>query len=229
MEQNSENASAGSGSEKPSDSSSSGASESSNQNSASQNSASQSPAGQSSEAGSPSAGGGQEGGPSGQGASQPSQPSGKSGAGQKAGGAASGGGNGTAGGEGGDAGSQDAANAEYAEKTTQMVLDYLERQKEQPDPKLLEELNWTQQDLQNFVDRWSQARELSVNGDQQDRLRWQSKLEELGLRPPTKLPIAGSGINDTFQQMQDAGNRIRPPENVRKQYEAFRRALDGGL
>ncbi len=50
---------------------------------------------------------------------------------------------------------------DYADRTTQMVLDYLNRQKEQPDPELLRELNWTEDDLRNFTDRWNKARNLA--------------------------------------------------------------------
>lgn len=42
-----------------------------------------------------------------------------------------------------------------------MVLDYLNRQKDQPDAELLRELDWTKQDLQQFVERWNQARNLA--------------------------------------------------------------------
>ena len=131
----------------------------------------------------------------------------------------------TSGGPGGDAQSKDQVNQEYAEKTTQMVLDYLNRQKDQPDPELLEELDWTEDQLQEFVTRWNRARDLASNGTNQDRQEWQEKLRDLGLRPPTLGPRTGSDLNDAFQQMQDSGSRVRYPSALQRQFEAFQRAM----
>ncbi len=119
----------------------------------------------------------------------------------------------------------DAVNQNDAEQTTQLVLDYLNRQRDQPDPELLRELNWTKADFQSFLDRWNQARDLSTSEDPKERLQWQQKLQELGLSTRSRKAIAGSGNNDAFRQQQDGGTRIRPPESLRKQYEAFRQAL----
>ncbi|MEZ6137805.1 MAG: hypothetical protein R3C53_23200 [Pirellulaceae bacterium] len=129
------------------------------------------------------------------------------------------------GGSGGSVTGGEAANASYAEKTTQLVLDYLNRQRDQPDPELLKELDWDKSDLEQFLDRWNNARDLSSSTDERDRLKWQQMLEELGLGTRTRNAMAGSGNNDTFRQQQDGGTRIRPPENLRKQFEAFKRAL----
>ena len=107
-----------------------------------------------------------------------------------------------------------------------MVLDYLERQKDQPDPELLNEMNWNENDLRDFSDRWQQARELATAGDEAERLKWREKLKDLGLKPPTSgLPQVGSGLNDEFQQMLDSGGRTRPPKRLQKQWSAFLEAL----
>lgn len=107
-----------------------------------------------------------------------------------------------------------------------MVLDYLNRQKDQPDPELLRELGWNQKDLQEFTDRWNEARDLAVRGDEQDRKQWEDKLRDLGLKPPSAAARKGSQLNDTFQQMLDSGSRIRPPERLRKSFDAFSKAMD---
>lgn len=119
----------------------------------------------------------------------------------------------------------DSANNEYADRTTKMVLDYLNQQKEQPDYDLLRELNWSEQDLNEFLNRWNQARDLAVSPDEADRLKWEEKLKELGLQPPELRARSGANINDSFQQMRDAGGRTPPPERLRKDWEAFRRAM----
>lgn len=107
-----------------------------------------------------------------------------------------------------------------------MVLDYLNRQKDQPDPELLEELEWTEQDLKEFVERWNEARELASSVSPEDRLAWQEKLQSLGLKPPTQGARQGAALNDTFQQMRDSGSRVRLPRSLEKQYEAFQKAME---
>jgi hypothetical protein len=107
-----------------------------------------------------------------------------------------------------------------------MVLDYLNRQKEQPDPDFLREMNWTESELQQFVDRWNQARQLSSSDELQQRLKGKQLLEELGILPSSQGTRSGSGANDAFQKMLDGGGRMHQSESLRKQYDAYRRALE---
>jgi len=107
-----------------------------------------------------------------------------------------------------------------------MVLDYLNRQKEQPDPELLRELDWTPDDLKRFVDRWNQARDLADSDQPAERQQWQEMLEQLNLLPPDQRVRKGSARNDDFQQMQDSGDRLRAPASLRKQFEAYRKAIE---
>lgn len=107
-----------------------------------------------------------------------------------------------------------------------MVLDYLNRQKDQPDPELLRELEWTPDDLQRFVERWNQARDLADSDQPAERQQWQDMLEQLKLTAPEQRVRQGSARNDNFQQMQDDGGRLRAPESLRKQFEAYRKALE---
>ncbi len=162
--------------------------------------------------------------------SQSGTPSGSGEGGGKANGSKAGksgtSGSGTGNGEGGGDGQADEANQDYANRTTQMVLDYLNRQKDQPDPELLRELNWTEEDLRKFTERWNKARNLAASPNPDDQKKWREMLEDLGLNRQMVKPSAARVTDDNFQQMRDSGNRIRPPENLRKQYEAFRRALE---
>jgi collagen type III alpha len=106
-----------------------------------------------------------------------------------------------------------------------MVLDYLQRQKEQPDSELLRELNWTQDDLNSFLQRWERARELANSPDPEKRRQWTEQLRSLGLTPPAARARAAEGRNDALRGLEDSGSRVRPPESLRKQFEAFRRAV----
>ena len=101
----------------------------------------------------------------------------------------------------------------------------MNRQKDQPDPELMQELDWTPADFQAFLDRWNRARDLSHSSDPAARQRWEQQLQNLGLGPRQQGALKGSGINDNFRQQQDGGTRVRPPDSLRKQYEAFQRAL----
>ena len=107
-----------------------------------------------------------------------------------------------------------------------MVLDYLNRQKDQPDPDLLRELDWTPQDLKRFVDRWNRARDLSQSPNPADRQQWEQMLEDLNLNAASRDIRQGSGRDDNFQQMRDSGGRFQVPASLQKQFDAYRKALE---
>ena len=107
-----------------------------------------------------------------------------------------------------------------------MVLDYLNRQKDQPDPELLRELDWTPQDMQRFVQRWNQARDLADSPNPADRQRWSQMLEDLNLTAADAQLRQGSGRNDNFQQQRDSGGRMRFPASLQKQFDAYRQAME---
>ncbi len=117
----------------------------------------------------------------------------------------------------------DPANLDYARKTTDLVLDYLDRQRDQPDPKLLERLNWTPEDLRAFVDRWRKAKQ-DAELDPNKRKEFEESLKSLGLVPKTFVK-RNKGQDDQMRGMQEEGNRVLPPESLREQFDAFRRAL----
>ncbi|MFO1063172.1 MAG: hypothetical protein U0892_04800 [Pirellulales bacterium] len=115
----------------------------------------------------------------------------------------------------------------YAQDVTNMVLEYLKRQKEQPDSDLLKELNWTKADVDAFLKRWESARSLADSADPESRRKWKEQLRSLGLSPGSMKGRATGGRDDSMQGLQDSGSRVRPPEALRKQYEAFRKAAGG--
>jgi hypothetical protein len=115
------------------------------------------------------------------------------------------------------------ANLEYAEKTTDMVLDYIDRQRDQPDPELLRRLGWSAEDLRTFADRWKSAREQSRLTPEK-RSEFEAALKSLGLRHKDRRPEAMRDRDDQIQGLQEEGMRLRPPESLREQFEAFRKA-----
>lgn len=161
---------------------------------------------------------GSEGSPSG-GSKPNGQGSGKPSNGKEA---SQGGGGATSGGAGGAPGATEASNPNDAKKATDLVLDYLKRQRQQPDPELLKEMNWTEQDLRNFVDRYQRARDLTASAEALEN----SASELSRLRGDGKnASVGASGAADAYRNQIDAGGPQRPPENLRKRVEAFQEAL----
>ncbi|TWT82148.1 hypothetical protein CA13_36090 [Planctomycetes bacterium CA13] len=113
---------------------------------------------------------------------------------------------------------------DYAKKATDMVLDYLEETRDSPDQNLLDDLNWSENDLQRFADRWKNVRQIdNVDSEQQRDLA--ESLESLGIRPPTQSTTRRQEQADALRGLRDAGNRTPPPAAYRDAFESFRRAI----
>jgi hypothetical protein len=104
-----------------------------------------------------------------------------------------------------------------------MLLEYIERQREQPDPELLKRLNWNSDDFRKFADRWRQAKE-QAKFDPKKKLELDEALRNLGLVGTGQRVNRLSDRDDGFRGMQEDGGRMRPPESLREQFEAFRKA-----
>ncbi len=115
------------------------------------------------------------------------------------------------------------ANLEYTKELTDMALEYLDRQRDQPDPELLKRLGWSADDLRNFVDRWKAAKERGITPDglKQDYMQ---DLRALGLTPNSASKRATQGADDKVRGLSEEGGRSKPPRSLQGQYEAFRRA-----
>jgi collagen type III alpha len=114
----------------------------------------------------------------------------------------------------------DEANMEYTEEATDMALDYLQRQRDQPDPELLKRLGWTEDDLRNFVDRWTAARDRAIES-KTGRDDYMEDLRSLGLTPKSDRKNA-KGIDDRMKGLKEEG-RTRAPKSLQNQYDAFRK------
>lgn len=116
------------------------------------------------------------------------------------------------------------ANLDYAKEATNLALDYLERQKDQPDPELLKEMNWTKEDLNRFLERWKKTLDsLDKNGGQREIA--EQDLRSLGLRPPKSKAGAVAGNEDQLRDLQDSGPRVAPPKSLKSQFESVKKAL----
>jgi hypothetical protein len=119
----------------------------------------------------------------------------------------------------------DAANQDYANRATDLVLDKLKDQlkKGEPDEALLDKLQWTKQDLERFVKRWEEmkanARQPGANGKKaKDEL--DEALKGLGLRPRGTSTKAGKSSQDNATGIRDS-RRSEPPAEYAEQYQQY--------
>ena len=106
-----------------------------------------------------------------------------------------------------------------------MVLDYLNETRDAPDQDLLDQLNWNEDDLKRFADRWQKVRKMqndSVPGKNQEI---EDALRSLGLRTPAGQTHQIREAADSLQGIRDSGNRQPPPAAYRDAFDAFRRAM----
>ncbi|MDB4664583.1 circumsporozoite protein-membrane associated protein, partial [bacterium] len=122
----------------------------------------------------------------------------------------------------------DPVNVDYAKKATDLVLDYLEENRDTPDQDLLDQLNWSEEDLTRFADRWQKVRKMKsnpTNGENQDM---KDALKSLGLRTPDNTTNQVRESADSLKGIRDSGNRQPPPAAYRDAFDAFRRAMGRG-
>jgi hypothetical protein len=114
------------------------------------------------------------------------------------------------------------ANLEYARKTTDLVLDYLRDQKDNPDPDLLEKLQMTPEELQRFYDRYEQMRRASETDGGRAQHEFDEVLRSLGLRPDSTAVRRGGTTNDSVGGQTQQGSRSRPPQEFEELFRAFK-------
>lgn len=114
-------------------------------------------------------------------------------------------------------------NLDYARKATEMVLEHLENQKDDPDPALLKKLGWTKEELQKFLKRW-QALKNSSDSDNGKR-QWNEAVRSLGLRPEGTAVRRGAQRGDEVRGLRDSGERFNPPPGQLQKYNAYRRSV----
>ena len=118
---------------------------------------------------------------------------------------------------------EDPANKEYADKVTDLALDYLKQQKDQPDPELLKRLKWSDEDLKKFLDRWTEAKELAKT-DPNKKRELDETLKSLSKRQFKSKEQDVKERNDELKGFLEEGTRVRPPESLRPGFEQFRKA-----
>ena len=107
-----------------------------------------------------------------------------------------------------------------------MVLDYLKETRDKPDKELLDKLNWSEEDLRRFADRWEKVREVDQTQLDKPSQSAEDALRSLGMRPQAaRDAIQNSNKADSFRGLRDSGNRKPAPAAYRDVFEAFRRSV----
>jgi hypothetical protein len=121
----------------------------------------------------------------------------------------------------------DAANLEYAEKQTDLVLESLDEQlkRKQLDKRLLDELGWSADDLQRFIDRWRQLKE-SARGQGPTADAAQRELDDalrsLGLR---RGPLQQAATPDDDVRDLRQGYRGSVPLEYQERLRAYNQGV----
>ena len=71
---------------------------------------------------------------------------------------------------------------------------------------LLEELNWTEEDMRRFADRWQNVRRLPPSADPDQNQDVQDALRSLGLRKPSRATQNTRDSADSLRGIRDSGN-----------------------
>lgn len=114
----------------------------------------------------------------------------------------------------------DDPDLEHARKATDLILKRLKDQETNPDPELLEKMNWTQEDLKRFLQRWEEMKRRAMQGDQQAKREYENALRSLGLAPAARRRDL-QAKRDTMHGLSEDGAVNRPPPEVMEKFNAF--------
>jgi hypothetical protein len=112
-------------------------------------------------------------------------------------------------------------NLQYTRQATNMVLEYLKDQQQNPDQELLDQLGWSPEDMQAFIQRWETMKR-SASEDPAARRELDEALRSLGLRRPSGGPRAASAGDGPRGAARNTGARSSPPSSYAEQFNAFR-------
>jgi len=117
----------------------------------------------------------------------------------------------------------DTANLEYAQQATDLVIDYLKDQRDQPDPELLRDLGWSVDELRSFIDRWETLKKSAREGTPAEQKNLADSLRSLGLRSPTDSARRERTSSDRLRGLQESGIDSAPPAAYRDAFRAFKK------
>ena len=122
----------------------------------------------------------------------------------------------------GEAMPEDKPKLEYTRKATDLVLEYLKDQQQEPDEQLLRDLGWTADDLRQFIQRWESLKRAAAESET-GRRELEQSLRSLGLRPAKSSNRRGTVRDDQAGGLRDGGSQSSPPGLYLEQFNAFKK------
>lgn len=114
------------------------------------------------------------------------------------------------------------ANLDHARKATDLILNKLSDQQYDPDPELLDRMNWTQDDLKQFLDRWQRMKAKAETGDPDAVRQYEQAVRSLGLNPNRDRRTIQQSNDDASGLNQDSAV-IEPPPELAPDFNEFLR------
>jgi hypothetical protein len=112
----------------------------------------------------------------------------------------------------------------FAKETTDLVLNYLNEQENEPNPELLERLNWTEDDMRDFLRRWQAMRDQAQSGDIGKTEAFEQQLKSLGLRPRGQETPQSRVSEDEMRGLRQDAARATIPFEMLDGFKAFQKA-----
>lgn len=130
----------------------------------------------------------------------------------------------------------DAPRLQFAEKATNLVLEYLEDSlKDSVDRRLLKELNWTEEEARAFLEQWKRMRD-AASQDDKARDKYLEALKNVELDDYASLDdsdsVDSTVTRDSHDSRPRAGSRefsrLKTPDRLSERVRAFTRGVSSG-
>ena len=124
----------------------------------------------------------------------------------------------------GDLLEREEANLDHAKKATDLILNKLSEQKNDPDPELLRKLKMSKEELQEFFDRWDEMKRKAESGNVAAQKKYERELKSLGLKPKGgSNPVQQN--RDKVEGLNEDGAVNEPTAELVPDFNAFLRDL----
>lgn len=143
----------------------------------------------------------------------------------------SGGGEGQGGGVGGEIDTaREKTNLDYSNRITNLVLEYLEDQlKNKPNPELLKELGWTEEQLRAFHEKWKRMAEQAKKAqpDDKDSEAWKEALKSLNIKTGQERQSRRRSHTDfTDDKKETESERFAPPSRLKERFKRYTEGIN---
>ena len=113
----------------------------------------------------------------------------------------------------------------HARNAADLAMEHLQNAIDSNRTDVLDQLGWTREQAQSFLERWESMRRMEESSDPHQRLEFERAVRSLGLRTDgvrrsQDIPADGKGG-------QAEGRRSRPPSEYREQFKAYTQGTTG--